>query len=298
MKTYQSLMKEIYNNGIYVPSRTGVSTYKLFGTRMEFDMSEGFPLLTTQKVFFKGVVEELLWFLSGSTNINDLNKRGVKFWDRWANESGSLGPMYGEQFRLWRTSENKSIDQISELLANLISKPFSRRHVVSSWNPEFLPNESISPQENVNAGKMALAPCHGIFQCDITPISSMMRNEMYNKGKPIDPNIKYGLSIQMYQRSADFPVGVPFNIACYSLLLHLISHCLGFHPLKFIWVGGDTHIYENQMESVHEQINRTPFELPKIIINPEKRDLFSFTYDDIKLIDYKHHNHIVYPVSV
>src|SRR6267154_927684 len=245
MTQYLELLKSILENGTLRGDRTGTGTKSIFGAQLRFDLSKGFPLVTTRKVFFKGVIHELLWFLAGDTNIKYLRDHNVHIWDAWADEKGDLGPVYGAQWRAWQAPDGRHIDQISQLIVQIRANPESRRHIVSGWNPAVLPDESVSPQENVRAGRAALASCHTLFQFYVAD------------GK---------LSCQLYQRSADVPVGLVFNIAQYSLLTHMVAQQCDLLPGDFIWTGGDCHIYVNQLEGVREQLTREPRPLPKLIL--------------------------------
>lgn len=328
MKAYIDLANQILKTGNRRIDRTGTGTISIFGAQLRFDLSKGFPLLTTRKMFIRGIIEELLWFLSGDTNNNTLVKKNVHIWDEWAAKDGSLGPIYGEQWRSWKgkvistdgvNPERERIDQISELIKGLKTRPFSRRHIVSTWNVEDLPDESISPQENVAIGKMALAPCHCLFQFYVRELSFEERAQILAdrypeyiepvNGSSVDNEIeelfnyleipKFKLDCQLYQRSADYILGVPFNIASYSLFTMMVAQCVNMIPGEFIHTFGDCHIYNNHIDIyISSQMNNEPYDLPKMIINPEKKDIFSFTIDDFTLVDYKSHGKIDYPISV
>lgn len=335
MQQYLDLLDDILTNGKKRMDRTGTGTIGVFGRQLRFNLAEGFPLVTTKKTFYKGIIAELLWFLEGSTNNNRLHELGAKIWDDWATEDGQLGPIYGKQWRSWRgkvlgmknvdpvrrdekqmhfTGEPiyDEIDQIKELIENLKNKPFSRRHIISAWNPTDLPDESISPKANVINGQMALAPCHCLFQFYVSEMDSITRyfnsKHTFNRDnlsseeihKKLDElNVpKYKLDCQLYQRSVDTPLGVPFNIASYALLTMMIAQCVDMIPGEFIHTFGDVHIYFNQVNGVKEQLTREPRRLPKMIINPEKKDIFSFTMDDFKLEGYDPHPGIDYPISI
>src|SRR6476661_8509106 len=241
---------------------------------MRFDLSEGFPMVTTKKLHLKSIIYELLWFLKGDTNINYLNENGVKIWDEWADENGDLGPVYGHQWRNWNSEE---IDQITELIDTLKHNPNSRRMLVSAWNPSVLPDTSKSFSENVANGKVALPPCHAFFQFYVAD------------GK---------LSCQLYQRSADIFLGVPFNIASYALLTLMVAQVVGLQPGEFIWTGGDTHLYSNHLEQAELQLTREPRPLPQMRINPEVKDIFGFRYEDFELLNYDPWPAIKAPVAV
>ena len=262
MKQYLKLIREIRKNGVERKDRTGTGTKSIFGYQMRFNLIDGFPLVTTKKIHLKSVIHELLWFLNGDSNINYLNENGVRIWDEWANENGDLGPIYGKQWRSWN---NEDIDQIKILIKNLKTNPYSRRHLITAWNPSVLPEENKNFSENVENGKVALPPCHAFFQFYISN----------NK-----------LSCQLYQRSADVFLGVPFNIASYSLLTYMIAQVCNYKVGDFIHTFGDAHIYDNHINQIDEQLKRTPRSLPKIIINPNIDNIFKFKYEDFQLINY------------
>jgi len=274
MKQYLDLMRHVYENGTFKGDRTGTGTKSVFGYQMRFDLAEGFPMVTTKKLHLKSIIHELLWFLKGETNIAYLKENGVRIWDEWADENGDLGPVYGYQWRNWNGDE---IDQIKELVEQLKTNPNSRRLLVSAWNPSVLPDTSVSFSENVKNGKAALPPCHAFFQFYVAD------------GK---------LSCQLYQRSADIFLGVPFNIASYSLLVLMIAQVVGLEPGEFIHTFGDAHIYTNHFEQVELQLSRTPRALPQMKLNPEITDLFDFTFDDFSLENYDPHPLIRGKVSV
>lgn len=398
MKQYLELADRILQTGNRRGDRTGTGTISIFGPQLRFDLSQGFPLLTSKKMFTRGIIHELLWFLDGETNNNELTKYNVHIWDDWAlnkrkeftlkeriellyekdsslvhdqdtqaavanytetewteyldaqeipkyeiyQGDGELGPIYGKQWRCWEgkvigmsnvepiTRDNESmhftgqpvrekLDQISELITGLKKKPFSRRHIVSAWNVEDLPDETISPQDNVKNGKMALAPCHCLFQFYVRDMTFEERCvilvdrypdyiEPANKSSMDDEieeiftrlNIpKYKLDCQLYQRSADYILGVPFNIASYALFTMMIAQCVNMVPGEFIHTFGDCHIYNNHIETyIASQMDNEPYPLPKMIINPNKTDIFSFTIDDFTLVGYQSHKKIDYPISV
>ena len=274
MKQYLDLMRHVYENGTFKGDRTGTGTKSVFGYQMRFDLAEGFPMVTTKKLHLKSIIHELLWFLKGETNIAYLKENGVRIWDEWADENGDLGPVYGYQWRNWNGDE---IDQIKELVEQLKTNPNSRRLLVSAWNPSVLPDTSVSFSENVKNGKAALPPCHAFFQFYVAD------------GK---------LSCQLYQRSADIFLGVPFNIASYSLLVLMIAQVVGLEPGEFIHTFGDAHIYTNHFEQVELQLSRTPRALPQMKLNPEITDLFDFTFNDFSLENYDPHPLIRGKVSV
>jgi len=277
MQNYLMLLQDILDRGTHKPDRTGTGTISLFGYQMRFDLSAGFPAVTTKKLHLKSIIHELLWFLHGGTNISYLNEHGVSIWDEWATDEGELGPVYGAQWRNWLTADGQPIDQISQLLSDLKNKPDSRRHIISAWNPALLPDESLSPKENAAAGLQALPPCHTMFQFHVAD------------GR---------LSCQMYQRSADVFLGVPFNIASYALLTMMIAQVSGLQAGDFVHTFGDVHIYLNHMEQVKTQLSRQPFPLPVMKLNPERRNLFDFRYEDFELINYQCHPGIRAPIAV
>ena len=277
MKTYLDLLQTILDKGAQKSDRTGTGTISLFGHQMRFDLSEGFPAVTTKKLHFKSIIHELLWFLAGDTNIRYLNDNGVRIWDEWATDSGELGPVYGAQWRNWIAADGRSIDQVTQLLDDLRNRPDSRRHIVSAWNPALLPDESRSPRDNAAAGLQALPPCHTMFQFHVAD------------GR---------LSCQLYQRSADVFLGVPFNIASYSLLTMMIAQVVGLEPGDFVHTFGDVHIYLNHLEQVETQLSREPFALPEMRINPDVKDLFAFRYEDFELVNYQCHPAIRAPIAV
>ena len=264
MKQYLNLLNHIIQNGVEKKDRTGVGTFSTFGYQTRFDLSKGFPLVTTKKIHLKSVIHELLWFINGDSNINYLNENGVSIWNEWADEDGNLGKIYGVQWRSWKKNDGSHIDQLKILLDSLKNNPNSRRHIVSAWNVGEL-------------DEMALPPCHCLFQFYIAN----------NK-----------LSCQLYQRSADAFLGVPFNIASYSLLLHMIAHVLNFDVGDFIYTVGDLHLYSNHLEQAKLQILRKPYDLPNIKINTKKNDLFSFKYSDFEIINYKSHPHISGEIAI
>ncbi|MFC6633291.1 thymidylate synthase [Microbulbifer taiwanensis] len=277
MKQYLDLMRHVRDNGTRKSDRTGTGTLSVFGYQMRFDLAEGFPLITTKKCHLRSIVHELLWFLRGDTNIAYLKAQGVRIWDEWATDDGDLGPVYGHQWRSWPTPDGRRIDQIEQLLEQLKTRPDSRRLIVSAWNPADLPDEGVSPADNAAAGRMALAPCHALFQFYVAD------------GK---------LSCQLYQRSADIFLGVPFNIASYSLLTLMLAQVCGLEPGEFIHTFGDAHLYSNHMEQVEEQLSRQPLPLPQMYLNPQVSDLFAFRFEDFELRGYEAHPHIPAPVAV
>lgn len=264
MKQYLDLLREIRDNGVTKTDRTGVGTKSIFGHQMRFNLQDGFPLLTTKKVFLKGIIYELLWFLKGDTNIKFLTDNNVHIWDEWADENGDLGYVYGKQWRSWEATDGRVIDQISQVVDLIKNHPDSRRILVTAWNP-------------AEIDKMALPPCHCLFQFYVAD------------GK---------LSCQLYQRSADTFLGVPFNIASYSLLTMMLAQVCGLEPGEFIHTTGDTHIYLNHLEQVNEQLSREPRPLPKMIINPDVKSIFDFKYEDFQLEGYNPYPAIKAPVAV
>ncbi|MBU2903381.1 MULTISPECIES: thymidylate synthase [Arenibacter] len=274
MKQYHDLLKHVLENGTQKGDRTGTGTKSVFGYQMRFDLAEGFPMVTTKKLHLKSIVHELLWFLKGETNISYLQENGVRIWNEWADENGDLGPVYGYQWRNWNGDE---IDQIKEVVNALKTNPNSRRMLVSAWNPSVLPDTSLSFSENVANGKAALPPCHAFFQFYVAD------------GK---------LSCQLYQRSADIFLGVPFNIASYALFTLMMAQVCGLQPGEFIHTFGDAHIYNNHFEQVELQLSRKPKPLPKMVLNPEVKDIFEFTFEDFSLLDYDPHPHIKGIVAV
>lgn len=274
MKQYLDLIKHVQENGILKEDRTGTGTKSVFGYQMRFDLSKGFPMVTTKKLHLKSIIIELLWFLKGETNIEFLKENNVKIWDAWATENGDLGPVYGHQWRNWNS---EGIDQITEVINTIKTNPDSRRMMVTAWNPSVLPDTSVSFAENVANNKAALPPCHAFFQFYVT------------EGK---------LSCQLYQRSADIFLGVPFNIASYALLTMMIAQVCDLKPGDFIHTFGDAHIYSNHSEQIALQLSREPKELPTMEINPAIKNIFDFTYDDFTLVNYNPHPHIKGVVSV
>ena len=274
MKQYLDLVRHVMENGAVKGDRTGTGTRSVFGYQMRFDLGEGFPMVTTKKLHLKSIIYELLWFLKGDTNIGYLNENGVKIWDEWADANGDLGPVYGYQWRNWN---GEGIDQITELIGTLKNSPNSRRMLVSAWNPSVLPDTSKSFADNVANGKAALPPCHAFFQFYVAD------------GK---------LSCQLYQRSADIFLGVPFNIASYALLTMMVAQVTGLQPGDFVHTFGDAHIYSNHFEQVALQLSREPRPLPKMLLNPEVKNIFDFTFDDFTLVDYDPHPHIKGAVAV
>ncbi len=277
MQAYLQLLQDILDKGSQKGDRTGTGTISLFGYQMRFDLAEGFPCVTTKKLHLRSIIHELLWFLKGDTNIEYLNKNGVTIWNEWADENGNLGPVYGAQWRNWVTADGKHIDQIKLLLDDLRERPDSRRHIVSAWNPAFLPDETRSPSDNARAGLQALPPCHTLFQFYVAD------------GK---------LSCQMYQRSADVFLGVPFNIASYAILTMMMAQVLDLKPGDFVITLGDAHIYSNHLDQVHTQLSRQPFPLPQLKINPDRKNLFEFEYEDFDLQNYQCHPGIKAPIAV
>ncbi len=264
MHQYLDLMRHVMANGTHKSDRTGTGTMSVFGHQMRFDLQKGFPVVTTKKLHLKSIIIELLWFLQGSTNNNWLKERGVSIWDEWAKEDGELGPIYGYQWRSWPAPNGEHVDQISQLMDQIKNNPDSRRLIVSAWNVAEIP-------------RMALPPCHAFFQFYVAD------------GK---------LSCQLYQRSADIFLGVPFNIASYALLTHMIAQQAGLEVGEFIWTGGDCHLYSNHMEQVRLQLSREPLPLPKLVIRRKPASIFDYEYEDFELVGYQHHDPIKAPVAV
>lgn len=281
MKQYHDLLQHILDHGHQKGDRTGTGTLSVFGYQMRFDLSEGFPLVTTKKLHLKSIIHELLWFIKGETNIAYLKENGVKIWDEWADENGDLGPVYGHQWRNWNS---EGIDQIKELIHTLKTNPNSRRMLVSAWNPSVLPDTSVSFAENVANGKAALPPCHAFFQFYVSP--------------PKDAQSKSRLSCQLYQRSADVFLGVPFNIASYALFAMMVAQVCDMEAGDFVHTFGDVHIYNNHIEQVKLQLTRDCRPLPVMKINPQVRDIFSFTFEDFMLEGYDPHPHIKGTVAI
>ena len=277
MQQYLDLMRHVKDNGVYKNDRTNTGTYSVFGYQMRFHLAKGFPLVTTKKCHLRSIIHELLWFLRGETNIGYLQEHGVSIWNEWADDSGDLGPVYGKQWRSWEGPNGEVVDQISALIAEIKTNPDSRRLVVSAWNPTVLPDPTISPRENAANGKQALPPCHCLFQFYV------------QNGR---------LSCQLYQRSADIFLGVPFNIASYALLTMMIAQVCQLELGDFVHTFGDAHLYANHMEQVNEQLSRSPLPLPQMTLNPAVTDLFAFTFGDFELTNYQCHPPIKAPVAV
>ena len=274
MKQYHDLIKHVVENGTQKHDRTGTGTKSVFGHQMRFDLSKGFPMVTTKKLHLKSIVYELLWFLNGDTNIEYLQENGVRIWNEWADEKGDLGPVYGHQWRNWNSEE---VDQISDIIHTLKTNPDSRRMLVSAWNPSVMPDSSKTFSENVANGKAALPPCHAFFQFYVAD------------GK---------LSCQLYQRSADIFLGVPFNIASYALFTMMMAQVCGYQVGDFIHTFGDAHIYNNHMEQIELQLSRDLKALPKMILNPDVKSIFDFKFEDFTLVDYNPHPHIKGAVAI
>lgn len=264
MQQYLDLLQDILDTGAHKSDRTGTGTFSVFGRQLRFDLREGFPLVTTKKVHLKSIIYELLWFLNGDTNIQYLKEHGVSIWDEWADADGNLGPVYGQQWRSWTGADGQTYDQVRDVLQQIRTNPDSRRLIISAWNVAEL-------------GKMALMPCHTMFQFYVA------------NGR---------LSCQLYQRSADVFLGVPFNIASYALLTMMMAQVCGLEPGDFIHTFGDVHLYSNHVEQAKLQLGRTPFPLPQMKLNPEVKDLFSFRYEDFTLENYQHHPAIKAPVAI
>ena len=274
MKQYQDLLQHIKENGVEKKDRTGTGTISVFGYQMKFDLKNGFPLVTSKKLHLRSIIYELIWFINGGTNINYLNDNGVSIWDEWANKNGELGPIYGAQWRNWN---NDGIDQLNDVISSLKENPSSRRMIVTAWNPNIIPNTKKTFSENVKEGKAALPPCHAFFQFYVAD----------NK-----------LSCQMYQRSADVFLGVPFNIASYSLLTYMIAQVCELEVGEFIHTLGDAHIYLNHIEQVDLQLTRDPLELPRLELNPKIKNIEDFKYEDIEIVNYKFHPPIKGKISI
>ena len=264
MKAYLDLLRHVLEHGAEKSDRTGTGTRSVFGWQMRFDLNQGFPLVTTKKLHLRAIIHELLWFLQGDTNIAYLKENKVSIWDEWADADGELGPVYGKQWRHWETADGRTVDQIARVVESIRRNPDSRRHLVSAWNPG-------------EVDDMALPPCHALFQ-------------FYVAGGR--------LSCQLYQRSADIFLGVPFNIASYALLTHMVAQVCELEPGDFVWTGGDCHLYSNHLEQAREQLKREPRPLPTLRLNPAVRDLFGFRFEDIALEGYDPHPHIKAPVAV
>ncbi len=264
MRQFHELMHHVLEHGAQKSDRTGTGTLSVFGYQMRFDLAEGFPLVTTKKLHLKSIIYELLWFLSGNTNNQWLKERGVSIWDEWASPNGDLGPVYGYQWRSWPTPNGEHIDQIKEIIHTIKTNPDSRRIIVSAWNVADIP-------------KMALAPCHAFFQFYVA------------NGK---------LSCQLYQRSADIFLGVPFNIASYALLTHMVAEQCNLQPGEFIWTGGDCHLYSNHLEQVRLQLSRTPYPLPSLKVHRKPDSIFDYQFEDFEIVGYESHPHIKAPVAV
>lgn len=277
MKVYHDLLRQVLDHGVRKSDRTGTGTLSVFGHQMRFDLTRGFPLVTTKKVHLKSIIHELLWFIRGDTNIGYLNENGVSIWDEWADDDGELGPIYGRQWRAWPVPGGGEFDQLSEIVERIRRRPDSRRHLVTAWNPVALPDERLDPAENVTEGRMALAPCHTLFQFWVA------------NGR---------LSLQLYQRSADCFLGVPFNIASYAMLLMMMAQITGLKPHEFIHSLGDAHIYLNHLDQVRTQLAREPYPLPRMHLNPDRARLEDFEYGDFELVGYQAHPPIKAPIAV
>jgi len=264
MKNYLNLMAEILASGARKTDRTGTGTLSVFGRQLRFDLTQGFPLITTKKLHIRSIIHELLWFLNGDTNIGYLKENGVSIWDEWADENGDLGPVYGHQWRSWPAPDGRRIDQITQVIEQIKTKPDSRRHIVTAWNP-------------AEVDKMALPPCHALFQFYVAD------------GR---------LSCQLYQRSADYFLGVPFNIASYALLTHMFAQQCDLEPGEFVWTGGDVHLYTNHLEQARLQLTREPFPLPKLIIHRKPASVFDYKFDDFEISGYQSHPAIKAPIAV
>ena len=266
---YEDLLREVLERGVHKSDRTGTGTRSVFGRQLRFDLTGSFPLLTTKRVHFRSLALELLWFLRGDSNVRWLRERGVSIWDEWADEDGELGPVYGVQWRSWPTPGGGSIDQIAKVVESIRTNPDSRRHVVSAWNP-------------AEVDEMALPPCHALFQFYVQP-------------QPEGPG---RLSCQLYQRSADMFLGVPFNIASYALLTVMVAQQTDLLPGEFVWTGGDCHVYDNHVEQVREQLSRDPFPYPRLRLARRPASVFDYEYEDFEVLGYRHHPAIKAPVAV
>ena len=275
MQQYLQLLKKIITTGTDKSDRTGTGTRSLFGYQLRFNLKEGFPLVTTKKVHIKSIIYELLWFLKGDTNIQYLKEHNVKIWDEWADENGNLGPVYGKQWRSWQGADGIEVDQVKDLIEQLKTNPDSRRMIISAWNVADLP-------------KMKLMPCHCLFQFYVTPATIDQKER----------NIKGSLSCQLYQRSADVFLGVPFNIASYALLTMMIAQVCDMEPGDFVHSFGDVHLYNNHFEQAEIQLGRTPFPLPKMKLNPLVKNILDFKFEDFELLDYQSHAAIKAPVAI
>lgn len=273
MKPYLDLMRHVLEHGVSKADRTGTGTRSVFGWQMRFDLEAGFPVLTTKKLHLRSIIHELLWFLQGDTNIRYLKENGVRIWDEWADENGDLGPVYGHQWRHWKTPDGREIDQIAQLVDGLKKNPDSRRHIVTAWNP-------------ADVDRMALPPCHALFQLYVAP------------PLPGGADPRPRLSCQLYQRSADIFLGVPFNIASYALLTMMLAQVCGYRAGDFVHTFGDAHLYSNHFEQARLQLNRDPRPLPTMRVNPDARDIFAFRFEDFTLEGYDPHPHIAAPVAV
>jgi len=277
MQQYLDLMRHVRDNGNQKGDRTGTGTKSVFGYQMRFDLQQGFPLVTTKKCHLRSIIHELLWFLKGDTNTQYLKDNGVKIWDEWADENGDLGPVYGYQWRNWPTPDGRHVDQVKEVVEQLQQNPNSRRIIINAWNVADLPDESISPQDNVKNNKMALAPCHAFIQFYVAD------------GK---------LSCQLYQRSADIFLGVPFNIASYALMTMMLAQVCGLSVGDFVHTLGDAHLYSNHTEQVDEQLSRTPHPLPQMKLNPDVKSIFDFVFEDFELLNYEYDDAIRAPIAI
>jgi thymidylate synthase len=277
MQQYLELLRRVRSEGVRKGDRTGTGTLSVFGHQMRFDLAKGFPLLTTKKLHIRSIVHELLWFLSGETNVGYLRQHKVRIWDEWATEEGELGPVYGRQWRAWPKADGGTIDQVAEAVQTIRTRPNSRRIIVIAWNPAELPDEGVSPQENARAGRMALAPCHCLIQFWVA------------EGK---------LSCQLYQRSCDLFLGVPFNIASYALLTHMMAQQCDLEVGDFVWTGGDVHLYLNHLEQADLQLQRVPGALPRLQLTRRPPSIFAYRFEDFAVLDYEAQAHIPAPISV
>ncbi len=277
MQQYLDLLARVRHEGLRKDDRTGTGTLSVFGHQMRFDLGAGFPLLTTKKLHVRSIIHELLWFLSGDTNIAALQRERVRIWDEWATESGDLGPIYGRQWRAWPAADGETIDQVAAVVDTIRQRPDSRRIIMVAWNPAELPDETVGPQDNVHAGRMALAPCHCLVQFWV------------GAGK---------LSCQLYQRSGDVFLGVPFNIASYALLTHMMAQQCDLDVGEFIWTCGDAHLYLNHLEQADLQLQRTPGPPPRLVIRRHPPSIFEYRHEDFEIVGYEPQPHIPAPVSI
>jgi thymidylate synthase len=277
MQQYLDLLRRVRTEGVRKGDRTGTGTLSVFGHQMRFNLRDGFPLLTTKQLHLRSIIHELLWFLAGDTNVGYLRQHKVRIWDEWATEEGDLGPVYGRQWRAWPRSDGGAIDQVAEAVETIRTRPDSRRIIVLAWNPAELPDEGVSPQDNVRAGRMALAPCHCLIQFWVA------------EGR---------LSCQLYQRSCDLFLGVPFNIASYALLTHMMAQQCDLEVGDFVWTGGDVHLYLNHLDQADLQLQRTPGALPRLRLARRPPSISEYRFEDFEILDYRAQPHIPAPISI